>query len=143
MSGAEAVALDGATAGSQPDGRAPGALAPRATAAARGDGNELDRLLARGGMALELAARLAAVGLAARSCAGAACERVAGMMPVAGPVSRAVASEDDRGLAALLAAVEVTSFALVALGVCDAWSERRGRVRVGLRGPGLIVAGEH
>ena len=105
--------------------------------------SELNRALARGGIALEIVLRLATVASAARTCAGAACDRVAGMLPVVGPATSASASPEDRALSAALAAAETTSLALAALGVWDPWSESRGRIRVALRGPGLIVAGEY
>ena len=107
------------------------------------DGRRADPIaeLAGRGMALELLARAAAIGNAARSCSGAACERVAGMLPVVGAIETAVAHPDDAALASALAAMEVTALALVLLDVVDGGSDDRAAVRVGLRGPGLVISG--
>ena len=64
------------------------------------------------------------------------------MLPVVGPLAKSDASPEEHALGAMLASFEATSLALAALGVWDPWSEQRGRIRVGLRGPGLVVAGE-
>ena len=90
---------------------------------------------------LELAARVAAIGNAARACRGEACDSVAGMIPIAGPIKTAIGSEPDLPLAVSLAVLEATALALVVVGVCDGEAWECGEVRLGLRGPGLTLSG--
>jgi hypothetical protein len=119
---------------------------PGRSAADAPRGNELNRRLARGGLALELLARLAKVGYAAGTCHGDDCDHVASMLPVVGGVAAiaGASSPEQRGRATALAAFEVSCLTLAAVGVWDAWTDERGaRIRVGLRGPGLLVAGEY
>ena len=117
-------------------------VAAPASAASSPDVDDLNARLAKTGVALDLAARLATAGYAARGCSGDACDRAMEMLPVAGAVLAAASSREQRPLGIALAALEAAGLTLAALDVCDSWSDRHGRVRIGLRGPGLVVAAD-